>query len=500
MPVGLRSANVRLLERDRELARIEQAVAALERGHGSVLIVEGAAGIGKSALLRALCMQAAERNARTFTARASELERNFGFGIIRQLLERRIVGAGESERTELLAGAAGLAGSVLGLDGEIRDSFAALHGLYWLVANLATGGPMVLAVDDLQWADEPSLRWLIYLSHRLEGLPVLVAVTTHPPHFGHSPLLAELLAVGGVQVVSPGPLSEPSVAQLVCAGLGIAPDPAFVSACAKASEGNPFVLHELIADLAADGINPTAAYADQVAERVPAQVQRAVLARLRRLDQTAIRLAHAVAVLGEGSALRVAAALAELNVDVAAAAADVLRTAELLAEDRTLRFAYPLVRSAIYEQLAPGSRVRAHGRAARLLFREGADSERVAAQVLSCEPGGDLDAAEVLRSAAAAAMARGAPETAVTYLRRALAESPTDQLRAAVLAELGNAERIARDPAAIVHLEQAWQATIDPVARARLADQLASVLLPISSVAWQCKRPRWRTSATGILT
>jgi len=103
-------------------------------------------------------------------------------------------------------------------------------------APRATGGPMVLAVDDLQWADEPSLRWLVYLSHRLEGLPVLVAAMTHPPHLGHSPLLAELLAVGGVRVVSPGALSEPSVAQLVSAGLGIAPDPAFVSACAKASE------------------------------------------------------------------------------------------------------------------------------------------------------------------------------------------------------------------------------------------------------------------------
>ena len=81
-----------------------------------------------------------------------------------------------------------------------------------------------------------------------------------------------------------------------------------------------------------------------------------------------------------------------------------------------------------------------------------------------------------LRVAAAAALARGAPETAVTYLRRALAEPPTESVRAAVLGELGGAERIARDPAAVVHLEQAWQATPDPIARARLASQRANVL------------------------
>src|SRR5205085_924839 len=83
------------------------------------------------------------------------------FGMVRQLLETRVARAGGSERAELLAGAAALAGPVLGLGGGgVGDSFAALHGLYWLVANLALGGPVVLAVDDLQWADEPSLRWL----------------------------------------------------------------------------------------------------------------------------------------------------------------------------------------------------------------------------------------------------------------------------------------------------------------------------------------------------
>jgi hypothetical protein len=79
------------------------------------------------------------------------------------------------------------------------------------------------------------LRWLVYLCHRLEGLPVLVAASTRPPRPGYSPLLAELLAGSGVQILCPDPLSEPAVAHLVCEGLGTQPDPIFIAACAKVS-------------------------------------------------------------------------------------------------------------------------------------------------------------------------------------------------------------------------------------------------------------------------
>jgi len=476
MAGGSRPARTGLLERGGELACVEQAIAALARGQGGVLVIQGAAGIGKSTLLYALREQASGQGMQSLTARASELEQAWSFGVVRQLLESRVVRADDVQRAELLAGAARLAGPVLGLGGKVGDSFAALHGLYWLVANLSTGAPVVAAVDDLQWADEPSLRWLIYLCHRLEGLPVLVAASTRAPHRGHSPLLAELLAVGEVQLLSPSPLSEAAVAQLVRDRLGAQPDPAFVTACAQVTGGNPFALHELMLDLAADGIEPSAAVAAVVAERVPAQVERVVLARLGRLDHAARRLAQAVAILGEDSGLRLAARMAELDIDTAATAADALLTAELLAEARPLRFAHPLVRSAVYEQLAPGACARAHARAATLLLQENADLEKVAAQLLSSEPAGDLDAVQALRGAAAAALARGAPQTAVGYLRRALAEPPPQRDRAAVLGELGAAERIGRDPAALIHLQQAWQATAEPVARAQLADQLADVL------------------------
>ncbi|MGH3493991.1 MAG: hypothetical protein ACRDQ1_12255, partial [Sciscionella sp.] len=274
---------------------------------------------------------------------------------------------------------------------------------------------------------------------------------------------------------------RPAVAQLIHDGLGTRPDPTFVAACADASGGNPFALRELIFDLAAAGVSPGAAQAAGVTERVPGQVGRAVLARLGRLDEAAVRLARALAVLGEGTELRVAAALANLDRDAATEAADALLAADLFDNGRPLGFVHPLVRSAVYDQLAPGARSRAHARAVPLLSGEGAGPERVAVHLLACDPAGDADAVRVLRAAAAAALGRGAPETAVTYLRRALAEPPERSVRAAVLGELGNAERVGRDPAAVEHLEQAAQTTIDPMARARLADQLANMLYAADS-------------------
>jgi DNA-binding NarL/FixJ family response regulator len=472
-----RPAGVGLLERGGELARIEQAVAALRHGHGGVLVIEGAAGIGKSTLLRAICEHAARQGVLTLTAWGSQLEAELGFGVVRQLLETRMVRAHETERAELFEGAARLAAPVLGLgNGSVGDPFAALHGLYWLVANLTTTGPILLACDDLQWADEPSLRWLIYFCHRLERLPVLVAVTTRPPRPGHSPLLAELLAMGQTQILRPRLLSETAVTQLLSQGMGTAPDAMFVSACAKATGGNPFMLHELIVDLAAQGIEPVAAQAASVAEQVPDQVQRSVLVRLSRLSHQARCLAQAIAVLGEDTELRLIAALADLDVHTAATAADALLAAELIAEYRPLRFVHPLVRSAVYDQLPPGVRSQAHAHAAQLLAAQGVEPERVAAQLLLCEPADNPNAVQTLRAAAAVALTRGAPDAAAIYLRRALAEPPPESDRTAVLAELGHAERIARDPAAVDHLKQAWQATTDPIARARLASQLASVL------------------------
>jgi predicted ATPase len=149
----VRASSTPLLEREGELAVFERLFASARRGAGAAIVLEGPPGIGKSSLLAAARDAAA--GMRVLDARGGELERAFPFGIVRQLLEPVIVGARQDERTALLAGAAALAAPVLAVHDDrgegAEPAFSALHGLYWLTANLAATAPLLMVIDDVQW-------------------------------------------------------------------------------------------------------------------------------------------------------------------------------------------------------------------------------------------------------------------------------------------------------------------------------------------------------------
>src|SRR5215468_10678189 len=150
-----------LLERSAELKRIESALAEARAGRGRFLVIEGPAGIGKTALLAEARAAASQDGMRVLRARGTELERDFAFGVARQLFEPPLAEASQRERVDLLQGAAGVAAGLIGLPGApprdepppsgIDPSFAILHGLYWLCANLTAARPLCLVVDDAQW-------------------------------------------------------------------------------------------------------------------------------------------------------------------------------------------------------------------------------------------------------------------------------------------------------------------------------------------------------------
>jgi AAA ATPase domain len=171
-----------LLERDAELAALEAAIESASEGTGRCVIIEGAPGIGKTSLLRAAAGRATAAGLRALSARGSELEQALPYGVVRQLFERDLARASPEERDLALAGAAGLAAPLLVADrpaGPVTSTedagFAVVHGLYWLAANLSEQVPLLVAVDDLHWADSASLRWIAYLAHRIEGLALVVA-------------------------------------------------------------------------------------------------------------------------------------------------------------------------------------------------------------------------------------------------------------------------------------------------------------------------------------
>ena len=148
--------------------------------------------------------------------------------------------------------------------------------------------------------------------------------------------------------------------------------------------GNAFLLRELIRQLRADGIEPDAKAAVQVAALGPRSVARAVALRVARLGPAAGELARAAAVLGDGAQLRHAATLAGVGLAEAAAAADGLAGIGVLEPGTPLRFVHPIVRTAVHDDIPRASRGLRHAEAARLLAAEGADLDPVCAHLLVC--------------------------------------------------------------------------------------------------------------------
>ncbi|HVO52929.1 MAG TPA: AAA family ATPase [Solirubrobacterales bacterium] len=467
-----------LRERERELAVLDRAIDAAAGGAGAVVLVEGPAGIGKTSLLRAACARAAGRGLRVLEARGGELERDFGFGVVRSLLARVIATRPEAERGTLLAGAAALGAAVLGAveDPQLGadPSQAALHGLYWLVANLSDSSPLLLAIDDAHWADDPSLRFLQYLGTRVEGIPVLILVAARPAE-----QLDEVKLRLEPPVLRPAPLSEEASREEVRAVLGADVGKELCTACHRATGGNPFFLSELLVEIQSE--EPGAATPDSVAERGPERIARSVLGRIGRLDPAAPRFARALAVLGPESPLRRVAGLAEIEPGEASRIADLLAGTEVVAAERPLSFVHPVVRTAIYDDVPAGDRAALHRAAADLLSGEGAPSGMVASHLLATEPGLDESVVARLRAAARDAQARGAPDTAARYLRRAVAEPPPAPERGATLLELGTAEFLSGQlEGAEEHLEAAI-VSVDSFPERLAATQLLAGLLAMTA-------------------
>src|SRR5438067_6512716 len=216
-----------LLEREHEVERVRAAVRAVGQRAGAVVVIEGAAGMGKSRLLEVARLRALELGLRVLSARATELEQAFPFGVIRQLFERPLLEADAGERDRWLAGAAALAADVLTGAATsaptapqpgpaVGDSgYAWQHGLYWLASNLAADSPLALVVDDLQWCDAPSVRALAFIARRLDGQPLGLILATRPLDSALSPETTTLVADPAVELLRPLPLTRTAIGALV---------------------------------------------------------------------------------------------------------------------------------------------------------------------------------------------------------------------------------------------------------------------------------------------
>jgi DNA-binding CsgD family transcriptional regulator len=435
-----------LLERESERSAIRQAYADVAGGAGRVILVVGEAGIGKTALLYDARRLAGELGVRVLRASGATLERDFGYGVVRQLFEREVHSLAGVDRERLFSGPSAPAADVFGLalrgEGVARDTdraFLVRHALVRLACGLAEREPLVLMVDDVQWVDGASLRWLAHLARRVEDVPLLLLMAQRSGEPSASDeALAELRALAGDYVLLPAALSARAVSALAVGELGEA-DAEFTARCHEATAGNPLLVRELLRAAREDDLRPTRESAERLQTLAAQRLGDRVVRRLSRLSGDARELAGAVAVLGAGE-LRHAAALAGLGERAAEAAADELHTAGLLAGELPLRFVHPLLGAAVEADLSPARRASAHRRAAVLLDADHARADEATVHLLRADPACDPWAVERLCAAATRALDRGAPDAAVALLERALAE-PAGDAHGQVVTQLGRAHR-----------------------------------------------------------
>jgi DNA-binding CsgD family transcriptional regulator len=479
------STQAGLLEREAELDALQAAVEDGAGGTGRLVVIEGDAGIGKSRLLEAAAEAAERSGMEALSARGTELERDFPFALVSQLFGPPVRAASDAAREEFIDDAARRAAAVIGIEpGDVGAdypedaSFAVLNALFWLTSNLAERKPLFLAVDDAQWSDQASLRYLLFLLPRLGDLPVSLALTVRTGESSPE-LLAKLVSDPAARVLRPSPLGSTSVAEVVRQELAAGAADSFCAACEEASGGNPFMLHELLRELHADGFQGSEGDAAKVLHLAPESIHRAVLARLARVSEDARALARATAVLGDDAELRAAAELAGVGPDESGTAADVLASIGILETGRPLRFAHPLLRNSVYADLSPTERARLHRRAAEQLLDGDAPPERVAVHLLETDPGDDPQVVETLTAAAARAIAQGASEAARAYARRALAEPAPPAARPALLRALLRASYGSMDPAAVAELDTSLleELTGDRQTLYDIASELGPILL-----------------------
>jgi DNA-binding CsgD family transcriptional regulator len=396
-----------LFERDDELDLVGRALRRALGGTGSVIVVAGPLGTGKTALLRAL---ADHRDARGFTvlqASASTIEQDFPNGVVDQLRD----------------GSAHLAADRARLVGDDP-------------AHLSTDQPLLVLVDDVQWADDESLVVLESFAAQSPHRPVVLVVTVREgDQFAGRPAVVSLVT-GATHRIRPKPLLPAGSAALVRRRLGAACDE-FALACHEVTGGNPMLLTALTLVWSLGGLPPTSAGAAVVRSMPPTWARDRLVSCVRAQPAPARALLAALAVLGGG--VSDAAALAGLD---RVTALDVTRSLRKLGLLSATGFAHPAVCAAVEETMTAGEREDTQIRSARFLHDSGRPAEEVARQLLGITRPLGPWVVEVLRVAADSALRSGAPEDAARYLRRALLDTSADgEDRAKVLVDLATAVR-----------------------------------------------------------
>lgn len=321
------AASAALWERDKEIADVERALGELcgdAASSGSLVVFRGEAGIGKTALLEEVRRIAAGR-ATVWSARGGETVTSVPFNVVRQLLQPALLVLSQEEAREYFGDWYEIAGPALGIaepGGRQADPQGVRDGLVAAVSRLARlHWPLVLLVDDAQWADEETLHWLAAFAERLDDLPVLVVVA-HRDGEATAASTGHLEAVGAAARprTTLYALTPDATAGLTRATLGEHADAPFCREVWAVTGGNPYETVELLAKVQDSELEPAEGSAGELRALNKSARGRGLVDRLEGLGTDATRFAWAAAILGTRIAHDLAARLAGMTPGEAAAA------------------------------------------------------------------------------------------------------------------------------------------------------------------------------------
>lgn len=397
--------------RDVELAAVGVQLDRIRAGVGAVVLVEGGAGMGKSRLL----------------AEAGRMARRLSFRVVTGAAD-----PGESvvEMAALMAALGGGPDSVIDISalrdlGAPEQRYWLLHDLARLLEQAAENGPILVALDDVHWADKGTASGLRTLPSRLREAPIMWLIT-----FRSSEGSAEIrgavshLHREGAEWLRLEPLAEAAVAQIARDVMQAEPE-ASVLEIARGARGSPFVLVELLLGLRQEGlVRIEAGRADLLEARLPDRVRQTMQERLARLSDAAQAVAAVAASLGRRFAFDDLTKMLDLLPTTLVAPVQELISAGFLIEDeRTLSFQHDLVREAVRATVPRAAAQALDRQAVDVLLAAGAAPVEVALQLAtSAEPGDELAISMLLK--AAQALATTDPAAGVELSRRALELAP----------------------------------------------------------------------------
>jgi DNA-binding CsgD family transcriptional regulator len=471
-----------LYGREAEISQLGEALDRAASGHLAVVLIEGEPGIGKTRLLAETLDAARGRGLQTATACAEELERSRPFGVIAEALGcvRSSADPQRAAIAALLTAHGHGDGGPITVSSDPGLQFRAVDALTDLAEELALRQPLVIGLDDLQWADPSSLLTLSALGRRLADLPVaLLGCFRHAPRGPVLQRVLDSLDGTGAARLTLRRLTDGAVSGLVAETVGAEPGPALLAQVAGAA-GNPLFVTELLGALLQDGSLRTGAGQAEVSGlTLPPTLRLTILRRLSSLPEETLRALQPASILGSSFSLTDLSITTErpvlaLSLDLADALA-----ARVLADDGArLRFRHDLIREAIYADLPGSVRLALHREAGQRLARAGAPARQVAEQLGRGAAAGDAEAIGWLTRAAREAAA-SSPDTAADLLERAVGlMAPGDPARDQALAERARSLLMAgRIGDAVAECRGLLSAGHDPAAAAIARSCLGQALL-----------------------